>query len=156
MPDRHWRITHGARPALSDTRRQWHRSHRGGYGHRNGGLGLARVQMQVPVPAAQNTQKDATSPRKKSPQRCEEDANSSLCVPMTEAKRHQWPKSLAYRVRFQYFLVFEVAVSSCCFARGSTYDDVLGIKGNEAPIGQRESIQTKKENIQSFKPGTQV
>ncbi|PKK48618.1 hypothetical protein CI102_9074 [Trichoderma harzianum] len=56
-----------------------------------------------------NTQKDATSPRKKSPQRCEEDANSSLCVPMTEAKRHQWPKSLAYRVRFQYFLVFEVA-----------------------------------------------
>lgn len=38
---------------------------------------------------------------KKSPQRCEEDANSSLCVPMTEAKRH-WQKSLAYyRVHFQ-------------------------------------------------------
>ncbi|KAL7952678.1 hypothetical protein V8C34DRAFT_318837 [Trichoderma compactum] len=31
----------------------------------------------------------------KSPRRCEEDANSSLCVPMTGAKRH-WQKSLAY------------------------------------------------------------
>lgn len=133
MSDRYWRVTHGARPALSDTRRQWHRSHRGLYVHRNGGW--ARVRMQVPLPAAQarqtcNEPKKITSTVRRGCQRLTVRANGRSQETLAE--------ELGLQGSF-YFSRFEATVCSGVFCWEyqlvvERYDDELGIKGNASTI----------------------